>query len=390
MASRLSTLRGGAQKHGSRSQSRSAFTSRVSSPAPPQPSTYSMHTPVKDPTGKTTEYRDENDTCPVCKSDRFLNKNLRLLVSPCYHRMFVSPKAISSASPTCEGCIDRIFTLGPAPCPIPGCGTTLRKMQFIHQTFEDLTVEKEVGVRRRIAKEFNKRRQDFSDLRSYNDYLELVEDITFNLINNINVRETEELIEKNRRDNAALIELNIQRDERDISSLQEEEARERREREQRAADIRRLEEEEKLEKEREKQAIIDGLAKSNTDADRLIAKTRAEAAKRSQARRRPDISNLLSSSAPGSSYGRTNTVAAKDEPHQPFTDDWDDCHDKFKLRLPGDQSPYYDPMTVEVRKDAEGKYRAGGFMLEEVWERALRCAVMGLDIAPLPEDVPAT
>lgn len=120
--------------------------------------------------------------------------------------------------------------------------------------------------------------------------------------------------------------------------------------------------------------------------DRLIAKTRAEAAKRSQARRRPDISNLLSSSATSSYNNSHRNTFAKDEPHVPFTDDWDDCHDKFKLRLPGDQSPYYDPMTIEVRKDAEGKYRAGGFMVEEVWERTLRCAVMGLDIAPLPED----
>ena len=55
---------------------------------------------------------------------------------------------------------------------------TLRKLAFIPQTFEDLTVEKEVVVRRRMAKEFNKRREDFMDLRSYNDYLEEVEDIS--------------------------------------------------------------------------------------------------------------------------------------------------------------------------------------------------------------------
>ena len=55
---------------------------------------------------------------------------------------------------------------------------TLRKLAFIPQTFEDLTVEKEVAVRRRMAKEFNKRREDFIDLRSYNDYLEEVEDIS--------------------------------------------------------------------------------------------------------------------------------------------------------------------------------------------------------------------
>lgn len=31
----------------------------------------------------------ENDVCPVCHTDRQFNKNLRLLVSPCYHKMSV-------------------------------------------------------------------------------------------------------------------------------------------------------------------------------------------------------------------------------------------------------------------------------------------------------------
>jgi CDK-activating kinase assembly factor MAT1 len=33
------------------------------------------------------------------------------------------------------------------------CNRTLRKLAFIPQTFEDLTVEREVAVRRRMAKE---------------------------------------------------------------------------------------------------------------------------------------------------------------------------------------------------------------------------------------------
>ena len=93
----------------------------------------------------------------------------------------------------CESCIERLYALGPAPCPI--CGTTLRKLAFSVQTFEDLQVEKEIAVRKRMAKEyvriathqycadrlsfrFNKRREDFSDLRSYNDYLEWVENMS--------------------------------------------------------------------------------------------------------------------------------------------------------------------------------------------------------------------
>lgn len=81
----------------------------------------------------------------------------------------------------------------------------------------------------------------------------------FNLINGVNIAETEARILQYRQENAALIELNIQRDERDVTSLQEQEDRERREREERAAELKALEEEERLEKEREKLAIIDSL-----------------------------------------------------------------------------------------------------------------------------------
>lgn len=79
------------------------------------------------------------DICPVCKSSRYLNPNMQFKVNPeCYHMM-------------CESCVDRIFSHGPAPCPIAGCARTLRKAKFRRQTFEDLAVEREVDIRRRVA-----------------------------------------------------------------------------------------------------------------------------------------------------------------------------------------------------------------------------------------------
>ena len=98
-----------------------------------------------------------DDQYPVCKSDRYLSPELRLLASPCYHNMSISRGLLCNLAPKqgcCrrESCIGRPFTLGPAPCPI--CGKILRKLVFISQTSEDLTVEKEVAVRRRIAKEY--------------------------------------------------------------------------------------------------------------------------------------------------------------------------------------------------------------------------------------------
>ena len=65
---------------------------------------------------------------------------MKFKVNPeCYHKM-------------CESCVDRIFSHGPAPCPIAGCARTLRKMKFREQTFEDLKIEREVDIRKRVMR----------------------------------------------------------------------------------------------------------------------------------------------------------------------------------------------------------------------------------------------
>lgn len=345
-----------------------------------------------------------DDQCPVCKSDRYLNPKLRLLVSSCYHKMSVSIyyqlRYLLTAITRCESCIDRLFTLGPAPCPI--CNKVLRKLAFSPQTFEDLGVEKEVAIRRRIAKEFNKRIEDFDDLRAYNDYLEEVEDIgqpffyihvhsfilvalsAFNLIHNIDLPETEARIANYRAANAALTALNLQRDEAYALALKEQEELERKEREFRAAELLREEEEEREQKEKGKREIIDKLETSEKDARKVVAKSRANALKRSTAKTTTaggamaDYARLLKT--------RTTKVTVPDEPHVPLQDDWYAYEDMYVLK------PEYDDIFSEaVRKDREGIMRAGGYKLEESWERALRCAVAGLDLLPLsglPAQVP--
>jgi CDK-activating kinase assembly factor MAT1 len=96
-----------------------------------------------------------DDRCPVCKSDKYLNPNLKFLVNPeCYHKLYNTfcVRELTFLI-RCETCIDRIYTLGPAPCP--QCGRVLRKAKFRKQTFEDTLVEREVDVRRRISKLFS-------------------------------------------------------------------------------------------------------------------------------------------------------------------------------------------------------------------------------------------
>jgi CDK-activating kinase assembly factor MAT1 len=150
----------------------------------------------------------------------------------------------------CESCVDRIFSHGPAQCPIPGCRRTLRKPRFREQTFEDIRVEREVDIRRRVAAVFNKREQDFEDLRSYNDYLNEVEDITFNLVNQVDVEATEKKFAAYERANQEEILENerLEREERmgfaQAMKVEKQLARERREQARRELESERREAEE--------------------------------------------------------------------------------------------------------------------------------------------------
>ena len=323
----------------------------------------------------------------------------------------------------CESCIDRLYTLGPAPCPV--CGKTLKKMTFIPQTFEDLVVEKEVAIRRKLAKEsavqrfcshatcsplsgirFNKRREDFPDLRSFNDYLQEVEDLSksrlilplsssrfliiittritsayakaFNLINDIDIPETQARIAAYRKENAAFIELNQQREEAYAQALKEQEEAERRERQLRAEELRRAEEEERDAREGERRALIDNLENSDADAARLVAQARAEALKRAAARTAAAQQAVFAQQQEAMRLRTAqNAAVVPDQPHVPLSDTYYAYEDMYVLR-----NSYFDPASDAVRRDREGIMRAGGYFVEEAWERALRFAVAGLDISP--------
>ncbi|CAD25932.1 TRANSCRIPTION FACTOR TFIIH [Encephalitozoon cuniculi GB-M1] len=110
----------------------------------------------------------EERRCPVCKSDIYLNPDIVIYISPCFHRM-------------CESCMFRIFSRGQAPCP--ECGTILRKINYIKPTFEDITVEKECKVRRILLRAFGREEEEFGgDSAKYNDYLEKFEELVFEVL----------------------------------------------------------------------------------------------------------------------------------------------------------------------------------------------------------------
>lgn len=84
----------------------------------------------------------------------------------------------------------------------------LRRSNFRVQLFEDSMVEKEIDIRKRILKDFNKKEEDFATLREYNDYLEEIESIIYNLVNNIDIINTNKRIEQYKKENKELITKN--------------------------------------------------------------------------------------------------------------------------------------------------------------------------------------
>lgn len=66
-------------------------------------------------------------------------------------------------------------------------------------------VEKEIDIRKRVLKDYNKKEEDFATLREYNDYLEEIETIIYNLTNNIDVVNTNKRIEQYKKDNKEII-----------------------------------------------------------------------------------------------------------------------------------------------------------------------------------------
>ncbi|CAH2354128.1 RNA polymerase II transcription factor B subunit 3 [[Candida] railenensis] len=317
------------------------------------------------------------DMCPICKTDRYLSPNMVFLINPeCYHKI-------------CESCVDRIFSLGPAPCPYPKCGKILRKNKFKRQVFDDLVIEREIDIRKRVNSIYNKTEEDFESLESFNSYLEDVENIVFNLTNNVDVEQTTkdlnkyeeehkiEILEKNMREsqkNADFVKY-----QESIAQLKHEKMR-----------IQQQMELEDLEYQRQqKQVLLDKLASNpGGSSEELIAQSNSNILKRSSLRKRQfqQLTNQLDQRIQTSNPFKRGRSSESDEvgsstPFTPFKGDRD-LNKRYTLLDTGktdadvSTGTYHDPYVSGLAKNKE--FLGAGWRLELVFERALDEAFMGM------------
>ncbi|XP_070776668.1 CDK-activating kinase assembly factor MAT1 isoform X2 [Enoplosus armatus] len=186
----------------------------------------------------------DDQGCPRCKTTKYRNPSLKLMVNVCGHTL-------------CENCVEMLFVRGSGNCV--QCDTPLRKSNFRVQLFEDPTVDKEVEIRKKVLKIYNKRDVDFSSLREYNDYLEQVEDIVYNLTNNLDVENTKLRMEQYQRENRDIIQRNKAKLTREQEDLEELLLLEQQGNEQRRLEVLQEEQRQLQAKRKNKQALLDEL-----------------------------------------------------------------------------------------------------------------------------------
>ncbi|CDK24522.1 unnamed protein product [Kuraishia capsulata CBS 1993] len=308
----------------------------------------------------------KNDMCPVCKTDRYLSPSLKFLINPeCYHKI-------------CDSCVDRIFSLGPTKCPYANCNKVLRKNKFKTQTFEDLGIERETDLRRKVLSVYNKKEEDFrGDLEGYNKYLEEIEQMVDNLINGVDVEETENKLKQYEVLNKQQISANNTRKDQEYENFIRLQNMEKQFKLEKLRLDKQMKQEEDKMVQLSRMEMIDELQNSSVEANTAIDNMRQSILKKSSARRkqRDDLEKkfLLEKQA------MMNDLAAKEAndetttiPFTPFNGDRE-LEPRFNL-LP----TYYDPIYNKLVQE-DSIFNASGYKIEKFFARSINEAFTGLD-----------
>ncbi|XP_044127954.1 CDK-activating kinase assembly factor MAT1 [Bufo gargarizans] len=205
----------------------------------------------------------DDQGCPRCKTTKYRNPSLKLMVNVCGHTL-------------CESCVELLFVRGSGTCQ--ECNTPLRKSNFRVQLFEDPTIDKEVEIRKKILKIYNKREEEFPSLGEYNDYLEEIEEIVINLTNNVDLDNTKRKVEQYQKQNKDTIQRNKVKMTREQEELEEALEMEKQENEQRKILLQKEEHLQQMMKRKNKQELLDQLETSHLPASILLAQHKGKSA----------------------------------------------------------------------------------------------------------------
>ncbi|KAK7103345.1 CDK-activating kinase assembly factor MAT1-like [Littorina saxatilis] len=309
----------------------------------------------------------EEQGCPRCKTTKYRNPSLKLMVNACGHSL-------------CESCVDLLFIKGSGVCP--ECGVALRRNNYRLQVFEDAGVEKEVDIRKKVLRDFNKKEEDFGSLQDYNDYLEKVETIIFNLASGVEVESTRKMIEQYKKENKEFIKKNQSKLSRDEEYLEELIDMEKQEAASRKQTTMEEETREKALKRKHKDALIDELMFSDMPANAIMAthkQTSVVTKKEEETRPPPSAAPTFSTGMRFTQQSVFNTggQVTESKPYVFTPLELETCGPPY----PDIHSIMNDGFLSNVRPSTEMEL-AGGFEPQVACQRALQDTFCGLYYFP--------
>ena len=111
---------------------------------------------------------DEIQECPHCHTNKELKSDLQFLFSEC------------CGYALCESCTSQIFSKNTS-LRCPNCNETVNKKKYSKNRLSTQQFQNEASKRTSIHKACNLRKNDFETLSKWNDYLEFVEDLVYDL-----------------------------------------------------------------------------------------------------------------------------------------------------------------------------------------------------------------
>lgn len=222
---------------------------------------------------------------------------------------------------------------------------------------------------------FNRREEEFESLRAFKDYEEEVEEICFNLANNINVEEMMGKVQSYKESHQDLIKENAELERLGRQHEQErQEAEKERTRLRREAALRE-EEEAREELEQIRSEYMKKLEAGEGDAKQIALETERELARRREARKMA-LDRQFEESAP--EYTITGVRRRAAEEPEPLYDPFDgDSPDKDRVQIPQDKTIWKDYLG---KLATDPTYTAGGYSILEFYARALIESVSGLEV----------
>lgn len=217
-------------------------------------------------------------------------------------------------------------------------------------------LQKDAHTRRRHLSWFNKCREDFESDRAYDDYLEKVEDIVYNMVHGIDLEGTRAFVAKYRRENADSIAANSAKRAEESRNMLDEINDEKRLRLRRLSEIRKEEEERKRDLVRKRKLIeAEELVRvsQGEEAYKKLVKKRQRREKKEN-KKREEAAHLASGGA----------LKGTQQMHFRL----DLAVHGYPMPKPNSDIPEDDNRIPDDESDVA---RAGGFRIEPVRQRAL-------------------